>query len=199
MNEITLSGIIEKIELSHSKLSEKFYCIQLKSFRQSGTADYIKCIASEVHANNLRTGMLVNLSGNVRTRNFNDGKKSRLDIYVFVNDIECFDPENFRTYDNNCVLLDGFICKKPIVRDTPLGRKIADVLLAVNGNFGKSSYIPCIIWGRNADRVAMCEVGTEIKLKGRLQSREYVKKLEDGAEEIRTAYEVSVMCFEEVS
>lgn len=199
MNEITLSGTIEKIELSHSKLSEKFYCIQLKSFRSSGTADHIKCIASEVHANNLQTGMLVNLSGNVRTRNFNDGGKSRLDIYVFVNDIECLDPENFRTYDNNCVLLDGFICKKPIARDTPLGRKIADVLLAVNGNFGKSSYIPCIIWGRNADRVAMCEVGTEIKLKGRLQSREYVKKLEDGAEEIRTAYEVSVMCFEEVS
>ena len=194
MNEITLSGVIEKIELSHSKLSEKFYCIQLNSFRQSGTIDSIRCIASEIYINGLQEGMSVEIFGNIRTRNVSDGAKTHLDVFVFVNDIK-----NTGDSCENCVLLDGFICKTPIVRDTPNGRRLSDVLLAVNGNFGKSSYIPCIIWGRNADRVAMCKVGTEIKLKGRLQSREYVKRLEDGTEEIRTAYEVSVMCFEEVS
>lgn len=194
MNEITLSGTIEKIELSHSKLSEKFYCIQLNSFRQSGTIDSIKCIASEVYVNDLQEGMCVEILGNIRTRNVSDGVKTHLDVFVFVNDIKSIGD----SYEN-CVLLDGFICKKPIVRDTQNGRRLSDVLLAVNGNFGKSSYIPCIIWGRNADRVAMCEVGTEIKLKGRLQSREYIKKIDDKTEEIRTAYEVSVICFEEVS
>lgn len=194
MNEITLSGTIEKIELSHSKLSEKFYCIQLNSFRQSGTIDSIKCIASEIYVNGLKEGMSVEILGNIRTRNVSDGEKTHLDVFVFVDDIK-------KTGDSceNCVLIDGFICKNPIVRDTPNGRRLSDFILAVNGNYGKTAYIPCIIWGRNADRVAMCNVGTEIKLKGRLQSREYVKRHEDGTKEVRTAYEVSAIYFEEVN
>lgn len=194
MNEITLSGEIISIEYSHNSLSEKFYDIKLDSIRQSGISDTICCIVSEVYAKHLQVGQHVKFTGNIRTRNIADGEKSHLSVFVFVNSVEEHDG-----VDENCVILDGFICKEPSIRDTPLGRKIADALIAVNLKFGKSAYIPCVIWGRNAERITMCKIGTELILKGRLQSRNYTKQFEDGSICNKTAYEVSVSCFEEVN
>ena len=118
-------------------------------------------------------------------------KKNRLVLSVFVRELEFLDEidEDEKT---NQIFLDGYICKEPIYRKTPLGREIADVLLAVNRSYGKSDYIPCICWGRNARFAAGFEVGSHIQMYGRIQSREYVKKISETETERRVAYEVSV-------
>ena len=114
---------------------------------------------------------------------------------AFTKDIIDFkedeDEEN-KPVTSNEVVLNGYICKKPIYRQTPFGREIADILLAVNRAYNKSDYIPCIAWGRNARFCQNLEIGTEIKVIGRVQSRTYEKKFEDGTSETRIAYEVSI-------
>ena len=92
----------------------------------------------------------------------------------------------------NQIFLDGFICKKPVYRMTPLGREIADILLAVNRAYGKSDYIPCICWGRNARYAGSLEVGGHIQLWGRIQSRQYQKRVSEDEVVNRVAYEISV-------
>ena len=131
------------------------------------------------------------VSGQFRSYNKHEEVSTKLILSVFAREItfleEIDDKQNV-----NSISLDGYICKEPKYRETPLGREIADVLLAVNRQYGKSDYIPCIFWGRNARFAGQFEVGAHVMVSGRIQSREYQKKLEDGDIETRTTYEVSV-------
>ena len=130
------------------------------------------------------------VSGQFRSYNKHDEVSTKLILSVFAREItfleEIDDKQNV-----NSISMDGYIGKAPICRKTPLGREIADVLIAVNRPYGKSDYIPCICWGRNARFVGQLDIGTHVRISGRIQSREYQKKLEDGEFETRTAYEVS--------
>lgn len=187
MNKIYLQGIVSELEFSHEYKGEKFYSFVLSSNRLSGVADVLPCVASEVIVRYVENGKNIGLCGEVRTRNYEENGKNHLQVYVFVRDFgEC-------GRDTNYVELQGFICKQPILRNTPLGRTICDVILAVNRPTEQSDYIPCIFWGRQALRVAEMEVGTEISITGRLQSREYVKQNLFGECETKTAYELSVV------
>ena len=166
--------------------------MHLKVDRLSGTADIIPLIISErlINLNDKYTGTAVNVSGVYRSYNKHEEKGNRLLLDVFVCEIEKVNPGEHT--DLNKIQLDGYVCKEPIYRKTPLGREIADLLIAVNRSYGKSDYIPCVVWGRNAVYTSGLPVGTHLKLTGRIQSRGYIKLYEDGTEEQRTAYEVSV-------
>ena len=137
------------------------------------------------------TGEFIMVSGQFRSYNRHDEQKNRLVLSVFAREVS-FIEEELDGAKTNSILLDGYICKLPVYRKTPLGREIADLLLAVNRPYGKSDYIPCICWGRNARFASAFEVGEHVQILGRIQSREYVKKLTETETEKRTAYEVSV-------
>jgi len=134
---------------------------------------------------------MVSITGQLRSYNRWDGEKKKLELFVFVKEVTAIGAF-MNQMANNQIALDGYLCKPPMFRGTPLGRKITDLLVAVNRSHGKSDYIPCIVWGRNASYVSKMPVGSRIQITGRFQSRKYEKKLDDGSVEIRTAYEVSV-------
>jgi len=136
-------------------------------------------------------GQHVKVDGQFRSYNRYEENRNRLILSVFAQELE-FVYEIPEGEKNNWIFLDGYICKEPIYRKTPLGRQIADLLIAANRSYGKSDYIPCICWGRNARFVSGISIGSRVQVYGRIQSREYVKKLDDGVAEKRTAYEVSV-------
>ena len=145
------------------------------------------------------TGEFIMVSGQFRSYNRHDEQKNRLVLSVFVREVSFIEEELDGAKTNN-IFLDGYICKLPVYRKTPLGREIADLLLAVNRPYGKSDYIPCICWGRNARFASTFEVGEHVQIMGRIQSREYIKKLTETETEKRIAYEVSVSkleCLEE--
>ena len=192
-NRVSIIGeVVSEFEFSHEVFGEGFYNMYLKVDRLSGTADIIPLIISErlINLNDKYTGTAVNVSGVYSSYNKHEEKRNRLLLYVFVCEIEKANPGEHT--DLNKIQLDGYVCKEPIYRKTPLGREIADLLIAVNRSYGKSDYIPCVVWGRNAVYTSGLPVGTHLKLTGRIQSRGYVKMYEDGTEEQRTAYEVSV-------
>ena len=168
-------------------MGEKFYTTVVKSERLSGTMDLIPVMISErlISPTMDDTGAFAEISGEFRS--YDDKTNRKLILSVFANDISFLeDVKNV-----NDIELVGFICKEPIYRTTPLGREISDVVLAVNRPYGKSDYIPCIVWGRNARFAENLSVGTKLKLRGRIQSREYYKKI-DNEFETRTAFEMSV-------
>lgn len=192
-NRVTLSGeIVSNFEFSHEVFGEGFYTVMLASERTSGDEDTIPIMVSErmVDVKVDWAGRFVKVSGQFRSYNKHEDRKNRLQLSVFVREFE--EIKEVYTNDENYISLDGFICKPPIYRKTPLGREIADILLAVNRTYGKSDYIPCITWGRNARFAESLEVGTRLQIEGRIQSREYRKKISDDEYETRTAYEVSV-------
>lgn len=195
MNKIKLSGtIVSEPVFTHEIYGERFYEFQVQSERQSGTIDTLNVMASEtlLRAN----GDNVKIIGEVRTFNIHEEDRNRLHIYVFARDV--IDYEEHEENEENYVELDGFICKPPAYRQTPLGREIADVLIACNRPYGKSDYIPTIAWGRNARRVGNMEVGTHIRVEGRMQSREYLKQYGDDTCVDKVAYELSASRIEEV-
>ena len=161
--------------------------------RLSNSEDQIPLMISErlLDVTQDYTGEYIMVNGQFRSYNRHEEQKNRLILSVFVRVVEFIseEPDGAKT---NSVLLDGYICKQPIYRKTPLGREIADLLLAVNRPYGKSDYIPCICWGRNARYASAFEVGEHVQVLGRIQSREYVKRLSETETEKRTAYEVSV-------
>ncbi len=161
--------------------------------RLSNYMDYIPLMVSErlIDVTADYMGQCIYVSGQFRSFNRHEEKKNRLVLSVFAREIEFIDeaPEDVKS---NQIFLDGYICKEPIYRKTPLGREIADLLIAVNRSYGKSDYIPCICWGRNARFASGFEVGGHVQVWGRIQSREYVKKLSEDETEKRVAYEVSV-------
>lgn len=196
-NSITVSGrIISDFIISHEVYGEKFYSFYIENQRLSDTVDILPIIISErlLIDESYAVGDNVLIEGQIRSHNNFDGIKTHLKLSVFVKGIKTLDDI---CTDVNRTILDGFVCKKPVYRTTPFGREIADILLAVNRAYGKSDYIPAICWGRNAKFASSLEVGTNVSLLGRMQSREYQKRLENGEVITKTAYEVSASKIEE--
>ncbi|MGI5982782.1 MAG: single-stranded DNA-binding protein [Sakamotonia sp.] len=193
-NRVTVIGtIVSDFTFSHAVFGEGFYLVDLSVNRLSEQADVIPLMVSErlMDVTKDYRGCTIEADGQFRSYNRHEGVKNRLVLSIFVREIQFL--EEFTDYTRtNQIFLDGYICKEPIYRKTPLGREIADLLVAVNRPYGKSDYIPCIAWGRNARFASGFSVGTRIQIWGRVQSREYTKKLSDTECEKRTAYEVSV-------
>ena len=200
-NYIMLVGkITSEKKFSHEIYGESFFNFDLEIPRLSGISDIIPITISErLIANfDLSIGKQVVIEGQFRSYNTYEDSKSRLILTVFVKEIrEKGEDEEIKI--PNEVQLVGHICRKPIYRKTPFGREIADILVAVNRAYNKSDYIPCITWGRNARFCENMQIGTELRLVGRVQSRPYEKKHEDGTVEQRTAYEVSISSLEFVN
>ena len=193
-NQVTIMGqVASEFEFSHEVFGEGFYIVEVLVKRLSNSCDRIPLMDSErlIDVTQDYTGEFIMASGQFRSYNRHEEQKNRLVLSVFVREISFMEeePDGSKT---NSILLDGYICKEPIYRKTPLGREIADLLLAVNRPYGKSDYIPCICWGRNARYASGLEVGEHVQVLGRIQSREYVKKLSETETEKRVAYEVSV-------
>ena len=197
-NHLVLVGkIVSEKVYSHEIYGEKFYVFNLEVVRLSSTTDIIPITISErlLTDIDITMGREVKIEGQFRSYNSYEGERNRLVLTVFAKDIMEYKEEQEEEQKekvSNEVVLKGYICKKPIYRQTPFGREIADILLAVNRAYNKSDYIPCIAWGRNARFCENMEVGTEVKIVGRVQSRIYEKKFEDGRVEQRVAYEVSI-------
>ena len=200
-NYLVLIGkIISDKTFSHEIYGESFYVFNLEVPRLSGNEDIIPITISErLIANfDLTIGRKVVIEGQFRSYNSYENEKNRLVLTVFAKDIIDYKEEQEENVSNE-VVLNGYVCKKPIYRKTPFGREISDILLAVNRAYNKSDYIPCIAWGRNARFCENMEVGTEVKIVGRVQSRTYEKKFEDGRIEQRVAYEVSIGSLEVIN
>ncbi len=204
-NHLTLVGkVTSDKRFSHEIYGEKFYIFDLSVPRLSGNADVIPVTISErlLTTQDVFIGAKLQIDGQFRSYNSYDNEKNKLILTVFVKDVQFLEEnqeeeeEVRRDIVSNEVVLDGYICKKPIYRKTPFGREISDILLAVNRAYNKSDYIPCIAWGRNARFCENVAVGTEVRVIGRVQSREYEKKHEDGTVEKKVAYEVSVSSLE---
>lgn len=199
-NQVSIMGeIVSGFTFSHEVFGEGFYMVDILVNRLSESVDEIPIMISErlIDVKKDYKGSLVSIIGQFRSYNRHEEKKNRLVLSVFVREIEFIDniSDSIKT---NQIYLDGFICKAPVYRKTPLGREIADLLVAVNRPYGKSDYIPCICWGRNARFASTFEVGGHAQIWGRIQSREYTKKINDENAEKRIAYEVSVSKLEYV-
>ena len=196
-NVAELCGVVlSDLKFSHKTYGEIFYTFVLGIERRSGYIDEINIMVSErlIFENPPREGDFVEIKGQVRTYNEIIDDKNKLNVVVFAKEI--YLSENFG-YNENYIYLEGFLCKAPLKRTSPLGREICDLMLAVNRMYNKSDYIPCIAWGRNAGYAEKLDGGTKLVIEGRIQSREYKKKLEDGTAEMRKAFEVSVVKLEE--
>ena len=174
--------------MSHSLKGENFYNMTVKVKRLSDVYDYITVTVQENMVPGLEEGKAVTVSGQYRSYNNYSGVGNKLILTLFANEI----TDKTETENPNTIYLNGFICKQPIYRTTPFGREITDIIVAVNRNFGKSDYIPCIAWGRNAKYAAGLNVGDNIEVWGRIQSRNYKKKITEEEIVEKTAYEVSV-------
>ena len=193
-NQVTIMGkVATEFSFSHEVFGEGFYMVEVEVKRLSNSEDRIPLMISErlIDVTQDYTGEYFMVHGQFRSYNRHEEQKNRLVLSVFVREISFMEEEPDGTKTNS-IWLDGYICKEPIYRKTPLGREIADLLLAVNRPYGKSDYIPCICWGRNARYASGFEVGEHVQLLGRIQSREYVKRISDTETEKRVAYEVSV-------
>ncbi len=204
-NHLVLVGkITSDKKFSHEIYGESFYIFDLEVPRLSGNSDIIPITISErlILEKELEIGDKVAIEGQFRSYNSYENEKNRLILTVFAKDIKYLSQEEEEDSSqkvSNEVTLVGYICKKPIYRQTPFGREISDILLAVNRAYNKSDYIPAIAWGRNARFCQNIEVGTKVKITGRVQSRNYEKKFEDGTTQTRTAYEVSISSLEIVN
>ena len=193
-NKVSVIGkVISEFTFSHEVFGEGFYILEVAVNRLSDQADIIPLMISErlIDVKQDYRAQTIEAIGQFRSYNRHEGTKNRLVLSIFVREYSFM--EEFTDYTKtNQIFLDGFICKEPIYRKTPLGREIADLLVAVNRPYGKSDYIPCIAWGRNARYASQFEVGSRLRIWGRVQSREYTKKISETESEKRVAYEVSV-------
>lgn len=192
-NRVTVTGeIISDFQYSHQVCGEGFYMMEVSAKRLSNYPDIIPVMVSErlIDTQQSYIGQCIKVEGQFRSYNHHEEKKNRLILFVFAREVEVVSeiPEGDKS---NKILLDGYVCKQPIYRKTPLEREIADLLIAVNRSYGRSDYIPCICWGRNARFASGFEIGTHVQIHGRIQSREYVKRLSEVESERRIAYEVS--------
>lgn len=190
-NTVELSGeVVNTPKFSHEIYNEAFYEFNLKVMRLSDTYDIIPVTISEklLFDNDIKEGKKISASGQFRSFNKLEDGKSKLMLTMFVRDLKPYDE----TLNPNKIEITGYICKEPIFRTTPFKREICDVLLAVNRNYNKSDYLPCIAWGRNARFVKNLQVGDKVNVSGRIQSRDYQKRQDNGNVENHTAYEVSL-------
>ena len=192
-NQVSIMGKIDTgFTFSHQVFGEGFYTMELLVRRLSDSEDRIPVMVSErlLDITQDYTGQYIEIHGQFRSYNRHEEKKNRLILSVFAVELNPVSEDEF--IGENHIDLDGYVCKEPVYRKTPLGREIADLLIAVNRAYGKSDYIPCITWGRNARFASTLEVGQRVQLQGRIQSREYVKKISEDNSERHTAYELSV-------
>ena len=193
-NQVSMTGeIASPFTFSHEVFGEGFYMVDILVKRLSDSSDRIPVMISErlIDVTQNYEGEFVQVTGQFRSYNRHEEKRNRLVLSVFAREVSFVEEENDKAKTNQ-IFLDGYICKTPVYRKTPLGREIADMLIAVNRPYGKSDYIPCICWGRNARFASGFEVGGHVQIWGRIQSREYGKKLEGEVTQKRIAYEVSV-------
>ena len=195
-NSAALIGIISSdFIFSHEVYGEKFYSFFLSVPRLSGVLDNINIIISEhlIKERRFKPGDGVSINGQFRSYNNYSDTGNKLILSVFVKNINHVDiNKNDRESFVNEVKLIGYLCKQPTYRTTPFGREITDLLIAVNRTYNKSDYIPCIAWGRNAKYSSYLNVGDKVNISGRIQSREYQKKISEDEVEAKTAYEVSI-------
>jgi len=194
-NRVCIIGeVISEFQFSHEVFGERFYVVEVSVNRLSAMADVVPLMISErlIDITKDFTGLTIEAIGQFRSYNRHEGTRNRLVLSIFVREFEFIEEAPEEQVKSNQIYLDGYICKPPIYRKTPLGREIADILIAVNRPYGKSDYIPCIAWGRNARYAASLEVGAHMIVWGRVQSREYTKKVSEEDLEKRIAYEVSV-------
>ena len=192
-NIVTLRGeLVQLPEFSHENHRKRFYRFVLSVPRLSGTVDLLPVIAEESVLGALDPcgGQMLRVEGQIRSHNSRENGIRRLLIFVFAASITAEDGESINT-----VTLAGPLCRNPIYRRTPLGREICDVMLAIPRAFHRADYLPCILWGRTAQDVALCHTSDHIRIHGRLQSRTYTKQTDDGPE-TRTAYEISALSAE---
>ncbi len=199
-NIVKIGGIISsELEFSHEIYEEKFFKFYIEVERLSALTDRLPVIISErlVKKENFKIGKIVYIEGQLRSYNQSIAGKNKLILSIFAKEMQEVEEkeDNSDTLTLNDCNFTGYICKDPIYRRTPLGREISDILLAVNRSYKKSDYIPCILWGRNAKFCRTIPVGSMVKLTGRIQSRTYEKKLEDGTIKPMVAYELSVSKF----
>lgn len=196
-NKAIVAGLVKTpLKFSHKTFGESFYTFVLGIERRSGYVDEINVMISErlIYDYEPEVDDFVEITGQVRTYNENVDGKNKLNVVIFAREIEI---NNDVIYYENYIYLEGYLCKKPLKRTSPLGRDICDLMIAVNRMYNKSDYIPCIAWGRNASYADTLGIGTKIYLEGRIQSREYKKKYEDGYYEIKKAFEISVLKIED--
>jgi primosomal replication protein N len=200
-NKIEIIGSIENEPIfDHEVYGEKFYSFNIKTKRLSDVYDVLPVIVSErlIKIDTLKGDSKIKLIGQLRSYNHtNNDNKIKLILKIFTREIELIEDENIK--DKNIIELNGYICKKPNYRNTLKGRQICDLLLAVNRNYKKSDYIPTICWGRNSSYAKDLNIGSNISIFGRLQSREYNKKISEEESETRIAYEVSASKIELIS
>lgn len=190
-NKVQIAGeVVSEPKFSHEIYGENFYEFDVKVNRLSNSFDTIPVTVSDrlLNGKELSVGKFIEGIGQYRSYNKLDGEKSRLLLTIFLREFEVKETIE----QTNSIQIVGYVCKEPIYRTTPFNREICDVLLAVNRNYGKSDYIPCIAWGRNARFVKNFKVGDKVRVEGRIQSREYQKKVENEETLIKTAYEVSL-------
>ncbi|RKJ19183.1 single-stranded DNA-binding protein [bacterium D16-50] len=193
-NQVTVMGeIISRFSYSHEIFGESFYMMNVRCKRLSESYDIIPVMVSErlMDVDMDHRGELICVTGQFRSYNCHEGRRNRLVLSVFAREVSYLEEAGGGP-EANQIYLKGYICKEPTYRKTPLGREIADLLLAVNRPYGKSDYIPCICWGRNARYAGSFHVGGFCSAWGRIQSREYVKKLDDESSQRRVAYEASI-------
>ena len=196
-NRVCIIGeIVSEFTFSHEVFGEGFYIANVSVNRLSDMVDVIPLMISErlIDVTKDYRGMKIEVAGQFRSYNRHEGTKNKLVLSIFVRELIFLEEDEMpeEQSKSNQIFLDGYVCKPPIYRKTPLGREIADVLVAVNRPYGKSDYIPCIAWGRNARFAGGLEVGSHLQVSGRVQSREYTKKIGEDEVERRVAYEVSV-------
>lgn len=192
-NKVMLAGkIVAPLKFQMEHKGEAFYRTILQVKRQSGQCDLIPLLLSERLLDDTKNyeGQLVSVVGQFRSYNSHEQTKTCLLLHTFVKELDILDSDE-EAGSMNEIFLQGFLCKEPVYRKTPLGREIADVLLAVNREYGRTDYIPCIVWGRNTRFVSRLKVGDQIQVTGRIQSREY-EKMEESEKVKKRAYEVSV-------
>ena len=193
-NQVSIIGkVVSGFTFSHEVFGEGFYMVELSVKRLSDSSDRIPVMISErlIDVAQDYQGEYIQVEGQFRSYNRHEEKKNRLVLSVFAREVSFVEEADDKVRSNQ-IFLDGFVCKPTVYRKTPLGREIADMLIAVNRPYGKSDYIPCICWGRNARFASGLEVGSRVQIWGRIQSREYMKRLEGELTERRTAYEVSI-------
>lgn len=199
-NVITLVGTVEtEAEYSHSVLEEEFFSFMLRVPRLSENDDLLPVTVSarQLDTSLIKQGNKIKVKGQLRSYNKYTQTKTRLILTVFAKGIA---PALSEDEDNpNEIFINGFICKTPVYRRTPFGREITDLIIAVNRAFNRSDYIPAIAWGKNAVYSESLEVGSNVMLWGRLQSRNYNKRISDEETEVRTAYELSITKIEKLA
>lgn len=196
-NAELLGTVRSELTESHKSYGETFYHFVLGIERKSGYVDEIQIIVSErlIWKEEVCPGVRVRVLGQIRTYNEMGEGRNKLNVTVFAREFSLC--EDVGGGDENKIFLSGFLCKKPVLRMSPLGREICDLMLAVNRMYNKSDYIPCIAWGRNAGYAGGLDVGSRLTVIGRIQSREYRKKDEEGSVTVKVAYEVSILKIEE--